>query len=177
MNDGKKRTFEVFGEQTVRRPGAGAADAGGAALENPYWLAEEPAPHPNPELGCVRRGHCCRSSPGWFGPGEAERAARLVGLEPDAFVRRYLVIDGIEVEGRRVEVFAPVKLDRFGEPALPPASRVDELYRTLRGVCIFFEGDGCGIYEARPVECRSYLCTHAPEQNLSHAAIARLWLG
>src|SRR5262245_18629373 len=88
--------------------------------ENPYWQAEEPEPHPNPELGCIRRGLCCKSTPGWFAPGEAERAAALLGLEPDAFVRRYLVVVSVEVptpEGpREVQAFAPVKLARDGEP-------------------------------------------------------------
>jgi Fe-S-cluster containining protein len=143
--------------------------------ENPYWQQEEPAPHPNPELGCIRRGLCCKSSPGWFAPGEVEAAAALLELAPDEFARRYLIIDSVELDGERVEVFAPVKLDRLGEPALPPLSRADRLYRFLRGQCVFYGADGCGIYAARPLECRQYVCTNAPEDNPSHVAIARLW--
>lgn len=152
----------------------GAGDVDGAAGDNPYW--EEIPPHPDPSLGCIRRGWCCKTSPGWFGPGEIEGAAALLGHEPGDFAARYLVIDGCEVpEHGWIEVFAPVKLDRFGQPALRPLSRVDELYRWLKGACVFYDGSGCRIYAARPAECRAYDCTHAPEQNLSHEAIARRW--
>lgn len=96
-------------------------------------------------------------------------------MAPDAFVKRYLVIDSVEVDGLRIEAFAPVKLDRDGQPAITPASRTDALYRHLRGTCIFFQGDGCGIYGARPVECRKYVCTQEPEENLSHQTIGGWW--
>ena len=138
-------------------------------------MEEESEPHPNPALGCVRRGICCRTSPGWFGPGEVEQAAALKGMEPDAFVRQYLIVDHIRVDEELVHVFAPVKLDRLGEPAFQLAAPVDELYRTLRGTCIFFTGEGCGIYGARPMECSAYVCTNAPEEQPSHEDIARLW--
>lgn len=176
----KPRPFRIFSEETVRRADPDAEFADGE--DNPYWSAEEPEPHPDPSLGCIRRGLCCRSSPGWFAPGEAEAAAELLGLEPDAFVRRYLVIDSIEVDGERVEVFAPVKLGRDGKPAIPTATRADGLYRALRGTCVFYSeavpGEpGCRIYTKRPAECAAYVCVNAPEDNLSHEAIARLWRG
>ena len=166
----KRPRFRVLSEETVRR---GTSDDEGAI--NPYWLDEEPEPHPDPSQGCIRRGICCKTSPGWFGPGEVEAAAALKGETPDAFVRKYLVIDTQEVDGEVVHVFAPVKLARDGKPAIPPATRVDTLYRTLRGTCVFFTGEGCGIYAARPIECARFVCTNAPEDNLSHAEIGRLW--
>ena len=169
----------VFSEQIVSRESLGlsAADADPSAgpADNPYWLQEEAAPHPDPSQGCIRRGLCCRSSPGWFAPGEPEAAAALLGLEPDAFVRRHLIVDWHEVDGERVHGFAPVKLDRFGVPALPPGAVADRLYQTLRGVCVFFDGAGCGIYAARPLECRQYDCTHAPEDNPRREDTATLW--
>ena len=143
--------------------------------ENPYWQAEEPQEHPDPSRGCIQRGLCCKSSPGWFGPGEVEAAAKALHMSPDDFARAYLIIDSAEVDGEPVEVFAPVKLDRHGEPALPPLSRVDALYRFLRGACVFYDGQGCRIYAARPMECQQYICTNAPEDNPDHVAIARLW--
>lgn len=168
-NDPQRR-LRLLEERTVTLAGGSPQQA-----ENPYWLAEEPDPHPDPEKGCIRRGICCRSSPGWFGPGEVEGAAAHLGLTPDELVRRYLIIDRAEVDGETVEVFAPVKLDRNGAPALPPATRADELYRVLRGSCVFFGGSGCAIYPARPIECARYVCTNEPEDNLSHVDIARLW--
>ncbi len=148
--------------------------------ENPYWTWDEQEAHPDPSKGCIRRGLCCKSNPGWFAPGEVEAAAALKGMEPDAFVRKYPVIDAIEVDGEAVHVFAPVKLGIDGKPAIPTASRTDGLYRALRGQCVFFglaaDGlAGCGIYEARPTECRLYICTNAPADNPTHEQIARLW--
>ena len=104
-----------------------------------------------------------------------ERAAELMGLEPGEFVQRYIVIDQIEADGETVEVFAPVKLGRDGQPMYPTARRVDRLYQWLRGTCVFFTGDGCGIYEARPTECARYICTNAPEENMSPAELAQQW--
>jgi Fe-S-cluster containining protein len=137
-------------------------------------LDEEPQPHPNPELGCIRRGICCKTSPGWFGPGEVEKAAEALGLDADEFVRNYVVIDQTVVDGETVHVFVPVKLARDGKPAIKPASMVDGLYRSLRGPCIFYTGEGCRIYSARPVECRHYICTK-DDENMSHDTIATMW--
>jgi Fe-S-cluster containining protein len=161
----------VLVEYTERREGYSAD-----AEDNPYWQMEEEPPHPNPALGCIRRTLCCRTSPGWFAPGEAEKAAELLGMTPDAFVREYLIIDHVEVDGVKVEVFAPVKLGRDGNPLIPTATRADRLYSLLRSPCVFFNGQGCKIYGARPIECRTYVCTNPPEKNLSHEEIGRMWL-
>lgn len=173
MSDRRKR-FRILSEETVRR--TDLQPELGEDIENPYWLDEEAPPHPDPSKGCIQRGLCCKSSPGWFGPGEVEAAAELMGLPPDEFVRRYIVVDDIEVDGQRVSVFAPAKMGRDGQPLIPPATRVDALYRAFRGTCIFYDGKGCGIYEARPIECRHYICTNEPADNLDHEAIGRLWL-
>lgn len=161
----------ILSEETVRRPNTADADDD---ILNPYWLDEEPDPHPNPELGCIRRNLCCRSAPGWFAPGEVEQAAASLEMSPDDFVRTYLVIDHIEVDGARVEVFVPAKLGRDNVPLIPPATRTDRLYQMLRSPCIFFNGDGCRIYTARPIECRSYDCTR--DDTITHEAIARMWV-
>ena len=163
----------ILSEETVQR---GAPPEGDEDLENPYWLDEDPQEHPNPELGCIRRGLCCKSSPGAFAPGEAEGAAALLGLEPDVFVRRYLVIDALTIEGKTVHAFAPVKLGQGGRKQLKPGTLTDRLYHSLRGPCVFFKGEGCMIYEARPLECQRYLCTQPEEQNLTTEELARLWL-
>ena len=163
--------FRILTEETVTRRGADSSEE-----VNPYWLEEEPDPHPDPSIGCIRRGVCCKTSPGWFGPGEVETAAQARKMSPDEFVRSYLVIDSTVIDGEHVHVFAPVKMGRDNVPAIPPATRVDALYHALRGTCIFYTGEGCGIYETRPVECVHYDCTHDAEKNLSHEAIGRMWL-
>lgn len=169
MSSGQ-RHFSILDEVVVR-----TEDYQDDAPENPYWLDEEPDPHPNPELGCIRRNKCCKNFPGWFGPGEVEKAAAFLELEPAAFVKKYIIIDHTEVDGERVEVFVPVKLGKDRKPLIPPATRADSLYQVLRGPCVFFDGAGCTIYGARPVECRGYVCTQPPQQNISHETIARMW--
>jgi Fe-S-cluster containining protein len=142
------------------------------------WRAQwytEPEPHPNPELGCIRRGLCCKSNPGWFAPGEADGAAEALGLDFETFARRYLVIDTVEVDGAPVDVFVPVKVGRDGTPNARTLSRVDRLYVQLPNPCVFFERDGCAIYAARPYECRRYICTNKASDNPSHEQIGRMW--
>jgi len=172
------KTFRILTETTVTLPDRADLPPGVAEtdVENPYWLWDELPPHPAPEKGCIQRGLCCRSSPGRFAPGEVEEAAALLGKTPDAFVKRYLVVDEVKVDEETVHVFAPVKLDRKGRPALPTGGRVDKLYQVLRGTCIFFDGTTCKIYDARPWECRAYICTKAPEENPSNADVGRKWL-
>jgi len=167
MSDEQRRRG-ILSEVTVHREGR-------SEEENPYWLAEEAQPHPNPELGCIRRGLCCKSHPGWFGPGQVERAAELKGMTPDDFVKQYLVVDWLDLDGERIHVFAPAKIAIDGDPLYPTGKVVDTLYQLLRSPCIFYNGDGCRIYQSRPIECERYVCTNMPEDNISHAEIARMW--
>lgn len=125
---------------------------------------------------CVQTGRCCRNNPGWFGPGEAEKAAESLGMSMEQFVREFLVIDSLELEaGKKVEVFAPAKLEEDGSWVSPPNTKADAAYKFKPGRCIFFDGPGCRIYQARPIECRHYSCIHRPEQNLSRREIAQMW--
>jgi Fe-S-cluster containining protein len=151
---------------------------------NPYFA--EPEPHPNPSLGCIRRGICCRTSPGWFAPGEVDGLIEWWNgpdgpsdgepLDAAAFIRRHLIIDWYMYDGERVDVFAPVKLGRDGDPLEPPSSRATDLYGRLKGRCTFFDdATGCRIYAARPYECRKYVCTNHPDDNPTHREIARMW--
>lgn len=170
------RRLRIFEERTEQR-GSAAPDA----EENPYWSLEEVEPHPDPSKGCVRRGLCCKSSPGWFAPGELEGAAKLLDMTPDAFVRTYVVIDRLrdpdDREAPDIAVFVPVKIGRDGKPLAEPGTRVDELYRMFRSPCVFYDeaARGCRIYAARPLECQRYVCTNEPSENLSHAELARMW--
>ena len=169
-----ERRRGILSEETVRREGQ-------PDVENPYWEAEEPQEHPDPDRGCIRRGLCCKHSPGAFGPGEVEQAAALLGLEPDAFVRQYAIVVELPLPegadpGRAVHAFAPVKLDRRRRPLHRPGTLTDRLYHQLRGPCIFYEGEGCRIYAARPIECRRYDCTQPDALNLSHQELAGMWL-
>lgn len=147
------------------------------SIKNPNLIDEENRiPTPTEEQGCIRRGYCCKNTPGWFAPGELEKAAEHLGMTPDEFANNYLVIDGYELpELGWVKVFAPVRLNRFNEPAMPPLSEVDDIYRYLNGPCIFYKENGCEIYPARPMECRSYFCGRDKDLNIDRKEIAIYW--
>ena len=53
-----------------------------------------PGDHSN-SRHCWSISNGCRSFPGWFGPGGVEKAAEYLEMEPDEFVRKYVIIDGI----------------------------------------------------------------------------------
>lgn len=130
-------------------------------------------------VGCYGRGRCCQNNPGWFGPGEIEKTAELLGIEPEELFRKYLVvvsIPGTELPGQpTIDCFAPAKVDAEGAPLTPTGARVPRVYDFMRGACIFYRDRRCAIHAARPVECRHYFCEQPEDQNLSHTAIAKMW--
>lgn len=130
------------------------------------------------EPKCVRRGACCRNSPGWFGPGEAEKAAEFLGMEMGEFVNKYLVLDHVMIGTLKVETFAPVKVGTDGKPVEGPGVRVSRIYHMMDGHCVFFDNENpaCAIHAARPVECRHYLCTQPEELNLTKEQIGTMWV-
>ncbi|MEQ8765656.1 MAG: YkgJ family cysteine cluster protein [Planctomycetota bacterium] len=80
---------------------------------------------------CTRCGHCCTGAPGfvWVDTKEIRKLAARVGTDPETFGRRYL---------RRV------------------GDRISLIERT-NGDCIFYrDGEGCTVYEDRPLQCRTY---------------------
>jgi Fe-S-cluster containining protein len=126
---------------------------------------------------CRRCGRCCRKHPGWFAPGEPEKAAMLLGLPMADFVKKYLIIDYIETNWGKIEVFVPVKVDKDGVPVEPTNSKASRVYPMKKGTCIFYDEaeKGCRIYFARPIECRRYHCENSPEENMSKLQIAEMW--
>ena len=80
---------------------------------------------------CTRCGACCTGAPGyvWVTPEEIARLSEFRGLTPDQFSRKFV---------RRVG-------NRFS------------LIEKPGGDCAFWdEAAGCTVYEARPVQCRTW---------------------
>jgi len=100
---------------------------------------------------CTRCSKCCRDTPGYVFLSEAdiEPLAGALGLARQIFLQRYC---------RRV---------RFG-----PARRLS-LKEKPNVDCILWEKDGCSVYEARPLQCRSYpfwsSCVSSAEEWQYHA--------
>src|SRR4249920_3859763 len=80
---------------------------------------------------CTECGRCCIGADGyvWVTEADASGLAAALALDLDAFGRRYL---------RRVG-------DRY---ALLDTGR--------DGACVFLDGSRCGVYAARPSQCRRY---------------------
>ena len=97
-------------------------------MSEPAWWSEEGL-----RFTCTRCGACCQGpEPGYVEVNrtEVERLAEHLGLEPDAFGRRYLR----RVQGGKVS-----------------------LTEHPNGDCIFWErGRGCSVYELRPTQCRTF---------------------
>ena len=89
--------------------------------------------HEDLHFECTRCGRCCATGGDYYvflGPGEAETIRRHLGLSRSWFRRRYLA------------------WDNAGERVL--ASRAG-------GSCVLLDEQGhCGIYPARPAQCRTY---------------------
>ncbi len=96
----------------------------------------------------------------------------------EELVTRYLVLDSVRLDGLRVEVFAPVKVDGEGAPIEGPNARVSRVYHLMEGTCVFYDADGraCRIHPVRPVECKHYFCQQPESDNLGKEAIGRMWL-
>lgn len=80
---------------------------------------------------CTQCGNCCTGAPGyvWVSPEEIDRLAASLGQSTDAFSRRFV---------RRVG-------NRYS------------LIERPNGECVFWDSsNGCTVYEARPVQCRTW---------------------
>jgi Fe-S-cluster containining protein len=86
-------------------------------------------------FSCTRCGACCTGEPGftWLSVKEAERLAERLGLDLEAFQRRYLR-----------EVW------RGGQRRLALTEKADH-------ACVFWDRRrGCTVYSDRPRQCRTW---------------------
>jgi Fe-S-cluster containining protein len=128
-----------------------------------------------PESGTC--GQCvalCRHKPGWFAPGEAEKAAWLMNLPLPEFFERYLLIDWWEDHpetGGDVFVLSP---------AVVGHKAGQEFAGDPSGRCVFLTPENrCQIHEAKPQECRDAWCGQdglSSEARARHEAVATAWI-
>lgn len=95
------------------------------------------------ECACLECQNACTNTPGWFRPGEAEKAAQLMGLSLRDFFTRYLGVNWWVAE-EDVFVLAP---------ALVGAEPGREYPANPRGTCVFFKDGRCEIHAAKPYDC------------------------
>lgn len=118
----------------------------------------------------------CEYKPGWFTPGEAEKAAELLGMDMPSFFKTKLMVDWFENgsgsagarAGKNVFVLSPALV---GEEVGTEAP-VDP-----RGKCVFFKRGQCEIHSAKPFECRMMI--HDEPHGASHVrhlVAAKFWV-
>lgn len=111
----------------------------------------------------------CTFKPGYFAPGEAERAATLLGLTLQEFFDQYLGVDWYDKD-ETIFVLSPALAYMGGGGMFPPDPR---------GRCIFLdEHNRCKIHAAKPWECRRYHHGLSSEHvDAHHEAVASMWKG
>lgn len=99
---------------------------------------------------CDRCRGACHSSPGWFLPGEAERAAEFLGLSFEDFFQKYLVVEHRGENAVWCLVLAPAVTWQTNTVA----ARTDVF---KPGTCRLLGHSGCLLdLEHRPHECAIY---------------------
>jgi Fe-S-cluster containining protein len=85
-------------------------------------------------FGCMRCSRCCRHTPGYvfLSEPDIEKLCGFLGIDRDEFNRSYC---------REVPLGIVKRL------SLTEKSNLD---------CVFWENDGCSVYAARPLQCRSF---------------------
>ena len=120
---------------------------------------------------CFRCQGACQRRPGWFLPGEAEKAAESLNMPLRKFFRKYLAVDwGKEPdEPGNTFVLAPAIVS--GKPGVEyPLDPI--------GRCVFYTKEGrCTIHEAAPFECQEYMHTDTHEEVIArHKRVKDAWM-
>jgi Fe-S-cluster containining protein len=108
------------------------------------------------DCACASCVGACKDQPGWFLPGEAERAAELIGMPFPEFAETRVILDSCDNPEApdAPYVYAPRKI--FAEGIESEAVRTPASQRRS-GVCVFLAGDRCSIHAEKPYECRVVL--------------------
>ena len=89
----------------------------------------------------------CSHKPGWFKPGEPEKAAELMNMTLKEFFDEYLGVDWWEADehvDHDVFILSPRLVSMNGGEMFPS---------NPLGRCVFLKDDRCMIHAAKPFEC------------------------
>ncbi len=96
---------------------------------------------------CQRKNHCCRFGSGFLVREDHKRLAGLLNVDEEKLKKEYLE----EKELFNTVLYRP-KVVKKGKPY---------------GSCMFFDGQGCKVHEAKPLMCRVGNCgEHSKELTL-----------
>ena len=123
------------------------------------------------ECSCDKCAGACSDKPGWFMPGQAERAAELLGFSLAEFFSKYLGVDWWEGDGQISDddIFLLA-------PAITGMSAGSEYPASPRGRCVFLKDSLCLIHAAKPFECAEFMHGDSSEAIAArHKSVAQAW--
>jgi Fe-S-cluster containining protein len=119
---------------------------------------------------CETCSKACSWKPGWFLPGEAEKAAKFMKMSFKEFFKKYLAIDWWNGKKVGEETFVIA-------PALTGQPTGEEYPANPTGACIFFVNKKCSIHGAKPFECQMFWHGETPTSHGKdrHKQVADAW--
>lgn len=119
---------------------------------------------------CIGR---CKAAPGWFKPGEIEKAADYLRMSVKDFFAKYVSVDWwFADEDKNFEnhvfVLSPAITKKEAGKVFP--------YHDRFGECVFFKNGKCQIHAVKPFECKEvYHGTTETEGAELHLGVAKEW--
>lgn len=105
------------------------------------------------DCACDKCVNACKNgNPGWFLPGEAEKAAAFMQIPFEEFEKKYLILDHCsnQVAPDAPYVYSPRRINVDEGDRIKTA----ESHRK-KGRCVFLRNDDmCCIHPVKPFECR-----------------------
>jgi len=114
------------------------------------------------ECQCDDCKSACSHRPGWFAPGEAEKAAAYLNMTLEEFFQKHLSVD-YWVDIPNIYVLAPAS-DKSVKGGMYPEDPT--------GVCTFLKDGLCTIHTVKPYECKHY--DHTKEDS-AHESVGLEW--
>jgi Fe-S-cluster containining protein len=131
-------------------------DVAASSIQSASVGPRDPLARVTGDCQCEECVECCHR-PGWFAPGEVEKAAKLFDIPLDKFKQRYI---------RKV-----ADTDEPYKKILMP--------RMHGKWCTFFDPEtrSCGVHAAKPMECREALACDNSAHRYVKEDVADLWRG
>jgi len=121
--------------------------------------------------GCLRCGRCCTRFGVCVTPFDILRISRKTGLPPEEFVF------ALPEPRKHKRKEAVVLID--GKRCLIILKWKNPVFWVFKGrICFFYSGNGCSIYEERPMLCRTYPFIHTGKtlSDLKSRPCPQLWM-
>lgn len=106
----------------------------------------------------------CEHRPGWFVPGEAEKAADYLDVTLKELFDTKLMVDWWSNYPEDIFLLSPAIVNEDAGQEFPADPK---------GRCVFYKKGSCGIHSVKPFECKDFL--HNDTSSNRHENIANKW--